>query len=143
LDPGISKGKWTLDEDTKLTEAVMKHGKNWAQVAALIPGRLNSQCRQRWLASLDPALDRTYTCRQRWLASLDPALERTYAHKWTVEEDATLIEAVTERGQNWPLVAALVSGRTNVQCRQRWLTTLDPAIARAHALHGQWKKTQT
>jgi hypothetical protein len=30
-----NKGKWTVKEDAKLTEAVKKHGKNWDAVAAL------------------------------------------------------------------------------------------------------------
>jgi hypothetical protein len=48
LDPDINQGKWTPEEDEKLTEAVTKHGSNWVPVAALVPGRTNTQCRHRW-----------------------------------------------------------------------------------------------
>jgi hypothetical protein len=46
--------KWTVDEDAKLTDAVKEHGANdWVRVAAMVPGRRNTQCRKRWLDSLD------------------------------------------------------------------------------------------
>jgi hypothetical protein len=43
------KSKWTKEEDGKLKDAVEKHnGKNWASIAALVPGRTKNQCRSRW-----------------------------------------------------------------------------------------------
>jgi hypothetical protein len=47
-------GKWAAEEDTKLAEAVKKHGKHWVAVAALVPGRTNIQYRERWLKNQDP-----------------------------------------------------------------------------------------
>jgi hypothetical protein len=42
-------GKWTADEDDKLEDSVQMHGgKDWAGIAALVPGRVESQCRSRW-----------------------------------------------------------------------------------------------
>jgi hypothetical protein len=40
LDPtnGTKKGKWTPEEDVKLTKAVEKHGKHWGSVAVMVPG---------------------------------------------------------------------------------------------------------
>lgn len=32
MDPGKSHGEWTLDEDLKLVEYVMKFGKRWAMI---------------------------------------------------------------------------------------------------------------
>ncbi len=47
-------GKWTVAELGKLKEAVEKHGeKNWAVVAALVPGQTIKQCAGRWKV-LDP-----------------------------------------------------------------------------------------
>jgi antitoxin (DNA-binding transcriptional repressor) of toxin-antitoxin stability system len=56
LDPANEKnsGKWTPEEDAKLIEAVKKHGTYWVKVAALVPGRTNKTCRNRWVKSLDP-----------------------------------------------------------------------------------------
>jgi hypothetical protein len=42
------------------------------------------------------------------------------------EEDAKLIEAVKKHGEDWSLVAAMVPGRTNVQCRMRWVVVDKP-----------------
>lgn len=41
--------------------------------------------------------------------------------KWTLVEDALLTEAVQKDGTKWVPVAALVPGRTNAQCRTRWV----------------------
>jgi hypothetical protein len=94
-------GKWTPEEDQKLTDAVKGYGKDWVKVAALVPGRTDVQCCHRWLNCLG---------------------------KWTVEADAKLIEAVKKLGNNWSRVAALVPGRTNDQCSERWVNFLGPAI---------------
>jgi hypothetical protein len=54
LDPGIdrvtgSKGSWTAADDSNLKDAVYVHGsKDWARTTALVPGRVESQCRSRW-----------------------------------------------------------------------------------------------
>jgi hypothetical protein len=54
LDPSIDrvnerKGKWTVDEDSKLQDAVLTHGdKDWKEVAALVLGRTRKQCCSRW-----------------------------------------------------------------------------------------------
>jgi hypothetical protein len=74
-------------------------GKDFAAVAALIPGRTNERCRDRWVRSLD----------------IREALEVV---KWTPKEDAKLIEAVQKLGRHWVPFAALVCTRSNQQCRQ-------------------------
>jgi myb proto-oncogene protein len=54
LNPSIGRangreGKWTPVEDSKLNDAVQTHDcKNWAAIAALVPGRTRTQCRSRW-----------------------------------------------------------------------------------------------
>jgi hypothetical protein len=114
----VKEGKWTGEEDAKLTDAVKKHGgNNWFAVAALVPGRTNQQCRQRWIRSLDPG---------------------TRRGKWTGEEDAKLTAAVKKHGCScWITVAALVPGRTNQGCHRRWLQSLDPDINR-----GKWTEEE-
>jgi hypothetical protein len=108
LDPSNNgkKGKWKPEEDTKLAEAVKKHGKDWVAVAALVPGRTNVQCLKRWTNSLDPGNGKK--------------------GKWTPAEDTKLTTAVKKHGKMWVSVAAMVHGRTYSQCRQRWLKNLDP-----------------
>jgi hypothetical protein len=42
--------------------------------------------------------------------------------KWTPEEGVKLAKAVAEHGDNnWVSVAEMVLGRTNYQCRRRWV----------------------
>jgi myb proto-oncogene protein len=116
--------KWTADEDSKLKDAVKTHGcKNWASIAMLVPGRSRSQCHTRWHGTLDP--------------SIDQVTGRT--SKWSEDEDKNLKDAVeTHGGKNWGTIAALVPGRTKIQCSSRWCNILainiDPMKARA----GKW-----
>jgi myb proto-oncogene protein len=112
LDPDINAGKWTPAEDATLLEAKSELGKDWVAIAALVPGRTNNQCQQRWARNLDPDIN---------------------TGKWTVEEDTKLTVTVKELGKDWAAVAAMVPGRTNVECRQRWANNLDPAVNR-----GKW-----
>jgi myb proto-oncogene protein len=169
VDPAnMGKGKWTPDEDFQLTEAVQKLGKDsWVAVAALILGRTNIQCRSRWTLSLSLILDPTvgkkgkwsteedaklmeavqrhskdgwavvatlvpgrtnYQCRERWISRLDPAIgnKGRAPRSWKSEEDAKLTGAVQKLGTYWAAVATLVPGRTNKQCRKRWVSVLDP-----------------
>jgi myb proto-oncogene protein len=109
-------GKWTAVDDARLIVAVKEHGgSNWAAVALLVPGRIDIQCRSRWVNTLDPTIDRL-------------------TGKWTLEEDAKLTEAVKKFGNSdWVAAAELIPGRTNKQCRQRWIKHLDPGINR-----GEW-----
>jgi hypothetical protein len=162
IDPG-NKGKWKAEEDAKLTDAVSQLGKDWVAVAAIVPGRTHIQCRYRWVEFLDPTIKHTttgkwkpeedekltdavkqfgnnwvlvaalvpgrseYQCRYRWVECLDPTINTGH---WTPEEDAKLTEAVTQLGKDWVQVAAMVPGRTNKFCRQRWLNGLEPYIHR-------------
>jgi hypothetical protein len=42
-------GKWTEDEDFELKNSLRMHGgKDWAAIAALVPGRTLRQCWTRW-----------------------------------------------------------------------------------------------
>jgi hypothetical protein len=153
-----NKGKWSSEEDEKLTDAVTELGNNaWAAVAAMVPGRSYTQCRYRWVGISDPTIEHTMgkwtpeedeklaeavtqlgkdwakvtelvpgrtreQCRRRWVHYFDPTTNQTSARsgKWTPEEDAKLTEAVTELGNDWAAVAAMVPGRVNTQCRSRW-----------------------
>jgi hypothetical protein len=100
-------GKWTTDEDSTLKDAVEKHnGKNWAAIAALVPGRTRKQCVNRWHDKLRPKTEKT-TAR---------------LGTWEKYEDITLKDAVEKHnGKNWAASAAFVPGRTKQQCVYRAL----------------------
>jgi hypothetical protein len=164
LDPsnnGRNAGKWKPEEDGKLTKAVKKHGKEWVAVAAMVTGRTNKQCHDRWTKILDPSDGknagkwkpkddakltkavkkhgkdwvavaamvpgrRNDQCQKRWTNILDPSNNGRNAGKWKPQEDGKLTKAVKKHGKEWVAVAAMVPGRTNKQCRNRWITGLDP-----------------
>ncbi|XP_024015327.1 myb-like protein L isoform X2 [Eutrema salsugineum] len=102
LHPTIEKkGRWSSEEDKRVKVAVTLFGaKNWHKIAQFVPGRTQVQCRERWVNSLDPKVNRD---------------------RWTKEEDAKLREAITEHGySSWSKVASRLSRRTDSQCRRRW-----------------------
>ncbi|KAE9461286.1 hypothetical protein C3L33_06807, partial [Rhododendron williamsianum] len=110
LNVSILKREWTEDDDDKLRSAVETFGKgNWQLVASTLEGRTGTQCSNRWIKSLHPA-------RQR-------------VGRWTLDEDKRLKVAVMLFGpKNWNKIAQFVPGRTHVQCRERWVNSLDPSL---------------
>jgi hypothetical protein len=71
-------GKWTVEEDAKLTEAatafgIDRYSNHWVGVAVLVPGRTNVQCNKGWVETLHPGIN---------------------SGKWMREEDAKLTGAV-------------------------------------------------
>jgi hypothetical protein len=58
--------------------------------------------------------------------------------KWTASEDAQLREAVARMGgRQWKRIAECVSGRSHVQCLQRWQQVLLPGLRK-----GPWSKEE-
>jgi myb proto-oncogene protein len=95
----------------------------WIAIAALVPGRTESQCWDRRHHVLDPSIDRANmrTC------------------KWTEDESNKLQDTVeTHGGKNWDKIAALAPGRTGSQCRGRWRDALDPRANRTPGRTDEW-----
>lgn len=117
LNPNFLKGKWTADEDEQLMTALKIYGtQNWQAVAQMIDGRTGQQCLHRYEKAINPEIKRG---------------------RWSTEEDELLKKAVSpfiESGAskiNWSTVKLTVPGRTDVQCRERWVNILDPSISAA------------
>lgn len=110
---------WTLDEDKRLVEAVILYGQNdWRAVAERVGTRTRTQCLQRWRR-----------------CSLKPGLKKG---KWTKEEDEALRTAVNCIGPHyWSLIAQYVQGRSDTQCRERYVNVLSPQRAVGH-----WSKEE-
>lgn len=105
----LKGNNWSQNEDEMLKNAVsMYSGRNWKDIAAMVPGRTHSQCSQRW-------------------RRIQPFKNR---QAWTKEEDKTLVELVQKNGCNWSLISSFIEGRTGKQVRERYLNKLDPKINR-------------
>jgi hypothetical protein len=125
IDPATAlAGRWTADEDKNLSDAVGAYGgKNWKAIATLVPGRTQTQCRSRWHDYL--------------VSNIDPKM--ALAGKWTADEDNKLRDSVREHGgKNWDGITALVPGRTQFQCRNRWHDTLVSNIDQTTLRKGAW-----
>jgi hypothetical protein len=116
-------GQWTTEEDVQLKDAVEKHeGKDWTDIAALVPGRTKKQCAKRWQYVLDSKSDEM-TARNA---------------SWTTDEDSSLIDAVDKyNGADWAAISSLVLGRSKMQCHDRWVKRLNPCrITLTEVEHG-------
>ncbi|KAF5730324.1 hypothetical protein HS088_TW20G00697 [Tripterygium wilfordii] len=119
LNACILKKEWTKEEDARLRSAVEAFGEsNWQSVASTLEGRFGTQCSNRWKKSLHPG--------------------RQKVGRWAPDEDKRLTVAAMIFGQkNWNKIAKFVHGRTQVQCRERWVNTLDPSVNR-----GKWTEEE-
>ncbi|KAK9729345.1 hypothetical protein K7432_000387 [Basidiobolus ranarum] len=109
LNSAMIRNKWTEEEDNILKEAVHVYGeRNWQQVAHCLDNRTGQQCLHRWSKTLNPAIRRG---------------------RWTSEEDEALRSAVEVYGPgNWVKIQQHVLGRTDVQCRERYMNVLCPNV---------------
>ncbi|KAF9591758.1 hypothetical protein IFM89_007088 [Coptis chinensis] len=110
LNANIIKRDWTEEDDAQLRAAVEAFGeKDWQLVASNMEGRTGTQCSNRWKKTLIPARERV--------------------GRWTVEEDKRLKVAVMLFSpKTWNKIAQFVPGRTQVQCRERWVNVLDSSL---------------
>lgn len=102
-DTPRKRGKWSPDEDARLTVLVNSLGPHWMRVSAQMGDRNDKQCRNRWLRSLNPAL--------------------SFA-AWTPDEDAELARLYALYGPSWTRIAAILVSRSDVQCRRRYAANL-------------------
>lgn len=94
---------WSQEEDLRLIAAVSRYGHHdWKMISAFVgSGRTSSQCNQRWTRALNPAITHT---------------------PWSAEEDQKLLSLVNQMGiGGWRKIASLLNGRTDLQCRHRYL----------------------
>jgi hypothetical protein len=97
---GFSKAKFTPEEDARLTYLVASFGSDdWKKVAECMPLRNARQCRDRYKNYLNPSLDRS---------------------AWTPQEDARLIEEVSNHGTKWNTIARSFCNRSDISLRNRW-----------------------
>ncbi|KAH0795992.1 Myb-like DNA-binding domain containing protein [Histomonas meleagridis] len=104
LDPKLTKGSWTRQEDEIIINFVAANGcKTWTKLASLLPGRIGKQCRERWFNHLDPNISRS---------------------PWTPEEDRILYKLHKEYGNHWSKISQHMPTRTDNMIKNRWYSVL-------------------
>lgn len=126
IDPNINRKPWEKAEDLRLLALVSeKEGFNWIEIAQeLNSGRTPYQCILRYQRSLNKNL-----IKSTWSKQEDERLQ------FAVElfGGFDFIELNKRSTSRWNFVANLLPGRTNQQCRTRYVRSL-----RAGLKHGSW-----
>lgn len=104
---------WAEAEDTTLLQAVQaaRPGSEWTDIARSVSGRTGEQCRNRWSQIFD---------------SKQPTGE------WTAVEDLILKNLHARLGSKWAQIAAQMRWRHPMQCRIRWIRTVNPRLVFTH-----------
>ncbi|KAL1919098.1 uncharacterized protein VTP21DRAFT_2479 [Calcarisporiella thermophila] len=105
LKPGVVRGAWALEDDTRLLALVREYEDSevdWYAVASAI-NRKSTSCKARW----------------NYLTS-----DSVRKGRWEPEEDEKLQEAVEKHKDDWLAIADMV-GRSPNQCRHRWRDNFD------------------
>ena len=104
LMPGLIKGPWSISEDRCLLQFVCSNGtKHWSKCAKFIKGRSGKQCRERYIYTLAPTVNK---------------------ENWTPEEDFIVFKNYIEYGGKWANIANLLEGRTDNSVKNRFYSTL-------------------
>ncbi|KAL2079630.1 hypothetical protein ACEWY4_025374 [Coilia grayii] len=107
---------WTSLEDRQLRDLVHKKRIGnfipYIQISYFMSGRDANQVMYRWTQVLDPAIKKG---------------------PWSKEEDAMLLKAIEKHGFLWWRVRYEVPGRTDGQCRERYLDCLSEDVKK-----GSW-----
>uniref|UniRef100_A0A8C3X7M1 snRNA-activating protein complex subunit 4 n=1 Tax=Catagonus wagneri TaxID=51154 RepID=A0A8C3X7M1_9CETA len=117
----LKRREWTQEEDCMLTQLVQEMGVGshipYRRIVYYMEGRDSMQLIYRWTKSLDPALKKGL---------------------WAPEEDTKLLQAVAKYGeQDWFKIREEVPGRSDAQCRDRYLRRLRFSLKK-----GRWNATE-
>lgn len=122
IDPALATGSWLLQEDVLLIDSVRILGQdNWTAVAARVPGRTSSQCRERFNRRLIPFVNDLASGQ----GSVDPeqiaqVLGSRSRISWTKEMDQILLSFLDDDlrkckdGRTFASVATIVAEKTGM-----------------------------
>lgn len=93
--------KWTPEEDALLINIVnSSNSLDWEVISSKMFKRNARQCKERWLYYLCPEVNNGV---------------------WSKEEDELLRQKVQEYGSKWQKITQFFKGRTNTNCKNRWI----------------------
>nr|XP_008340746.1 transcription factor MYB39-like [Malus domestica] len=101
----LKKGRWTMDEDVKLTDYIRGNGHgSWRALPKLAGlNRCGKSCRLRWTNYLRPDIKRG---------------------KFSKEEERVIINLHSVLGNKWSKIATHLPGRTDNEIKNYWNTHL-------------------
>jgi hypothetical protein len=107
IRPGLIKGAWGKEEDSKLISLYEKYGRNWAAISKEMNQRTGKQIRDRFLNSLDTRYKRG---------------------KFSEEEDKMILKYHKIYGNQWAKIAKKIKTRTGDMIKNRFYSSLQKDI---------------
>eukprot|EP00866_Antonospora_locustae_P000370 jgi/Antlo1/370/300 len=106
----VQKTKWSKEEDERLRFGIEMFGsKMWKRISEHVATKTERQCLHR---------------------SRTKQFNMGCRNVWSEEEDKRLVFLVEKMGKNWSKISRHFLGRTDANCRERYVNVLDPELRR-------------
>lgn len=139
LNPRMIKSAWSAEEDAQLRAAVEQYGRgNWQQIADAMRYRTNQQCMQRWRTLAPNRRAGRWEPSEDVLLGASVAVHSTEALRARTVPLGTSATTTFHRALQWNRVQLTVPGRTDAQCRERYMNVLDPLLLKQAAEAELW-----